>query len=147
MSKNPTHITLHWTAVNSDIVFKEYQFNIKKSGQVVQTLSVYKRGAHTWMRNTNNIGIAACGGPKMEDIQLERMSKLVAELMIKFNIPIENVRDHHYYAIEDKYEPEFFKIDLNGTKDKYFDKVLKKISWYKTKLENKEIKFEFSVIV
>lgn len=143
---NPTHITLHWTAVNKDIIFKDYQFNIKKNGQVSQTLSVYTRGAHTYKRNTGNIGIAVCGGPKIEAIQLERMAKLVAELMIKFDIPVENVRDHNYYAILDNYEPEFFKIDLNGTKDKYFDKILPKILWYKAKLEAKQLAFEHKII-
>lgn len=148
MTRLPDKITFHWTAVDKDIIFKEYHYNIKKDGTVVQTLSILERGAHTYLRNTGNIGIAACGGPKLTSIQLEKMAALAAELIWRCKIKLEDVKDHVYYSNLDDYGIHS-KIDIGGTKDDYYNKVMKKIDWYLAKMkklnEKGELKFEFSM--
>lgn len=85
---NPTHLTLHWTAGESETTYPDYHFNVEGNGNVVQTHSLMNEGAHTWFRNYQNIGIGMdCLGPEhATEIQLEHTAKLVAELCIKYHI-------------------------------------------------------------
>lgn len=93
-----TRVTLHWTAGGYEQVFDDYHFCIRGDGRVVKTLPITVKGAHTWGRNSGNVGIALCSeagavahaGPDglrpvgskfpTQAIQLERMALLVAEL-------------------------------------------------------------------
>lgn len=89
---NPLHLTLHWSAGNPSQTFDDYHFNIEgDTGAVTQTHSVYSPSSHTWMRNTNNLGIAFDAlGPEHVSIKaIETMAKLVAELCCRFNWDID----------------------------------------------------------
>jgi hypothetical protein len=86
----PVHITMHWSAcANEAETFSDYHFNVNgNSGAVVQTLSVYTKGAHTWMRNSGNLGLAfdAPGPGACQVVAIEAMAKLAAELCCRFGL-------------------------------------------------------------
>ncbi len=154
-------IVLHWTAGSYTSTYDSYHFCItfdESSGKarVVQTRSVKSVGAHTWKRNTGRIGISLCSEfnknfPTKPD-QIEKMSKLVAELSIRLDldlngshkdfdlyssksIDIPNLADHLWYAKQDKY----VKIDIG----RFMDVVKSKALWYRSQLVSGKIKYEF----
>ena len=144
-------ITWHWTAGTYTAKYGDYHWCIPydkrtDSAAAYQMLSVLKKGAHVWMRNTGNIGISLCGmfdDPKtkefdypIDDDQIEVMAKLTAELMYLLEIPMENVQDHAYYAKKDKYYPTRWDI---GNLEPI---VRKKTAWYLSKLKSGETKLE-----
>lgn len=153
-------IVLHWTAGSYTAVYNHYHFNIKWNGEeaeVVQTLSVRERGAHTWKRNTGRIGISLCGAYKGFPIhkgQIEAMGKLAAELCFLFDIDpngkhtamdlydtskfhnVPNVTDHVFYGKMDKYG----KPDIG----ELLPVVLNKMQWYYSKLKSGEHKLQYT---
>lgn len=85
----PKNITMHWTAGSYDQTFDDYHWCVTGSGGVVQTLSMGVKGAHTWHRNTGNIGISLCCCPSDHPaltVQLEHAAKLIAELCHRYGI-------------------------------------------------------------
>jgi hypothetical protein len=85
----PAHITLHWSAGDPETTYPDYHFNINgTSGAVTQTLSVATKGAHTWMRNSGNLGLAfdAPGPGACQVVAIEAMAKLAAELCCRFSL-------------------------------------------------------------
>lgn len=154
-------IVLHWTAGTHTATYNHYHFNIKWNGsdaEVVQTLSVRERAAHTWRRNTGRIGISLCGafkGYPIHKAQIEAMAKLSAELCHLFEIDpkgthtamdlydtskfhnVPNVTDHVFYGKMDKYG----KPDIG----ELLPVVLNKMHWYYSKLKSGEMKPEYTV--
>ncbi|MDU3215562.1 MAG: N-acetylmuramoyl-L-alanine amidase [Negativicoccus succinicivorans] len=115
-------ITLHWTATAYDEVdFSEYHITISGSGRVFVTRQFNERGAHTWQRNTGNLGIAlaCCGGTAPciwadgtvagwgsyppTNAQVEKMAEVVAYTAIGLGVPAVNIQDHHHWARLDGY--------------------------------------------
>lgn len=144
----PSKLTWHWSATGYKWKpdHASYHFVIDGDGNIKQYLSIYEIGAHTWRRNTGNVGIAFAAmydDPKTKyfdypvtPIQIERMACLTAELMFKLNIPLDNVRDHAYYAKLDKYYP--LRWDIG----KLEWIVRAKTEWYYKKLVSGERKIE-----
>lgn len=156
-------IVLHWTAGTYTATFKHYHFNIRLVNgkpEVVQTLSIRERGAHTWRRNTGRIGISLCGAAKgfpIHTVQVEAMAKLSAELCFLLDIDpkgthvamdlndttkfhkVPNVTDHVFYGKMDKYG----KPDIG----ELLPVVLNKMNWYYSKLKSGEHKLEYTANV
>ena len=81
----PRLITLHWSAGGYEQTFPDYHFAILGSGEVRQTLPIAVKGAHTWGRNSGNIGVSLCamhpdGRHPVTAEQREACACLVAEL-------------------------------------------------------------------
>jgi hypothetical protein len=161
----PKLITLHWTAGNHKQTFPEYHFCVQGDGTVVPTLPLGQKGAHTWMRNTGNIGTSMCAmaaGHPVTPIQIERNAKLVAELCLRFGLdprghvelpelklrggtlvatgrtiiaPV--IADHAFFAKADGYYPDRWDV---GEKHEV---ILKKALWYFDKLTAHAIPLEF----
>jgi hypothetical protein len=114
------------------MTFPEYHFCILGDGTVKQTLSIKEKGAHTWKRNTGNVGISMCAmapGFPVKDVQIEACAKLVAELCQIYGLSIlKDVYDHAYWARKDFYFPDRWDI---GDK---FPIVIRKARWYYAKL-------------
>ncbi|MCI5836726.1 MAG: N-acetylmuramoyl-L-alanine amidase [Veillonellaceae bacterium] len=144
------YITLHWTAADYDAVnYNAYHIVISGAGAIYLNRELERAGAHTWRRNTANVGvaIACCGGrpPNIwadgtvadwgdyppTDEQVEVMAQVVAYLAVGLGVPAENIRDHHYWAEMDGYGSD--RIDImalpqepgNGR-----DIILGKARWY-----------------
>ena len=145
LRKHLNKITWHWTAGNYSQTYTSYHFCITYDGKlahVKQTRSLYEAGAHVYKRNTGNIGISMCGMAKgfpIEEHQVEVTAKLTAELMILFDIEIDDVQDHAFYAKADGYYPS--RWDVGN-----LEPVLrKKTLWYLSKLQSGEHKREYTV--
>jgi N-acetyl-anhydromuramyl-L-alanine amidase AmpD len=128
----PKLITLHWTAGNYDTTYNHYHFNVKGSGEVVQTLSVLYKGSHTWQRNANNIGVSMCcmfsnKYPPTKK-QIEATAKLVADLVGIFDIEWDNIKDHAHYAKLDGY------ANLRWDVGALNYKILEKAKWYRDRV-------------
>lgn len=85
------NITLHHSAGNHTQTFPAYQFGIQGDGTVVQNLSVNEKGAHTWGRNTGNVGISLCAmapGFPVTPAQREACAVLIACLCGMFGLDI-----------------------------------------------------------
>lgn len=152
----PERLILHWTAGFYGQVFHDYHFCVRGDGQVVNTLPLAQKGAHTWKRNGGAIGLAFCAmakGCPVLPAQREAMAKAIAELCLQYDIPMEGkvqlprlhlvgeqllpaggtvlaprVTDHAWYARADGYFPERWDIgDELGP-------VLKKAAWYLAEL-------------
>ena len=145
----PTWITVHWTAGSYDQVFDHYHFNVRGDGTVVQTLPTRFKGSHTWHRNGGNLGVSFCAmanGFPVKTVQIDAMSRLIAELMGIFKIPLGNVRDHVYWATMDGYgpgsgDPET-RIDITGTAEgkQIWEMMQKRIPQIRQKLQTGELK-------
>ncbi len=166
----PTHITLHWTAGGPAQTFPEYHWCVTGAGGVVQTLPIGEKGAHTWRRNSNNIGISMCCCPPGQPpttVQIEHTAKLVAELCMRYGIPVQGsyegpayrregadtpddtlvqvgtqacptVTDHAWYARQDGYYPERWDIG------EYLVTILAKARWYHDALKAHTAAVEFT---
>lgn len=92
-------ITLHWTAGRHDQVFHDYHFCITGDGGCRATLPLTVKGAHTWRRNSGNIGVALCamadGHPVTQhpvtQHQRETAAAVVAELCHVHHLPLRGV--------------------------------------------------------
>ena len=106
----PQRITLHWTAGNNTTNFADYHACVRGDGTYVKTRPLTEKGAHTWFRNSGNIGLAfdgemnahpapdGHGGYKpvgspfpIPTIAIETMAKAVAELCLTHSIPLHGV--------------------------------------------------------
>ena len=119
------HLYLHWTAGYYGQVYDNYHINIDKDGEVYITCrELYQEKSHTFMRNTDGIGIALCCGvgarfagnsPKGIDfgensptmMQIEKMAQVTAILADALDLPIKfaAVATHAEVAIVDGYGP------------------------------------------
>lgn len=153
------HITWHWSAGLWHQTFDHYHLCVPyyiatKKASLVQTLTVTKPGEHTYHRNTGNIGLSLMGmgrDPKtgkihtIQDCQLEVAAKSTAELLFLFDLPIESVRDHAYWATQDGYGPGSghpeTRVDIGP-----LEPVLrKKTAWYLAQLKKGVIKPEYTL--
>lgn len=147
------HITWHWTAGNWTWTSEHYHFNVKynaatKKAEVVQTLSLMKKGSHVWKRNTGNIGISFCAMVNSKfpvmDAQVEAMAKLTAELCYKLGLSIDKCNDHVYWATMDGYGPGSgspeTRIDIGALEPI----VKKKARWYLAKITSGEMTCEYT---
>lgn len=119
------NIYIHWTAGGYDQVFGDYHFCITGDGSInlmhSDLLSVL---AHTWHRNTGNIGIALCccydaeiwadgtfdlGSMPPTEAQIESVSKLLAVLATELDIPVtkDRIMTHAEVADIDGYGPAY----------------------------------------
>jgi len=141
-------VTLHWSAGNYTYCSPDYHYSItfdKKLGKakVVQMCdSDDDILAHTWRRNTDNIGVTICSGlnmtektdgdcpPRLEQIELA--ATLVANLMSKHDIPIEDVYDHAHFAQLDGYPSERWDCRkyLKGQEKNVYELIRDKALWY-----------------
>lgn len=115
-------ITNHWTATAYDVVdLNDYHITISGDGRIFLQRPLDQAGAHTWRRNTGNVGVAicCCGGVEPNvwadgsvhgwgtypptDKQVEVMAQVVAYLAVGLGVPAANIRDHHYWAVMDGY--------------------------------------------
>lgn len=121
-------ITLHWTAgTYYDVDHSAYHVVIDGSEQIYITCNFDERGAHTWRRNTGNLGIAlACcyglgdvwadgtvanwGNYPPTDKQVEAMARVVAYLAVGLGVQTADIHDHHYWAELDGYGSE--RVDM-----------------------------------
>ena len=112
-------ITLHWTAGNYTTNFDDYHFCIKADGSCVKTRPLSEEGAHTWMRNSGNIGLAFDGEEDAHPVadghggekpagspfpitphQIETMAKAVAELCVTHDLALHGVVKLPHYQRE-----------------------------------------------
>jgi N-acetylmuramoyl-L-alanine amidase CwlA len=132
-----TTLTLHWTAGGYTQTFDDYHFCVKGDGAVVQTLSISKKGAHTWKRNSGNIGVSMCcmaDGCPVTDKQREATARLVAELCGMFGLDVErDVHDHAYFARLDGYYPERWDVGEELTP------IKAKAKWYRIQIKSGEM--------
>jgi hypothetical protein len=87
----PERLIVHWTAGDYEDTYPHYHFCTRGDGRVVATLSLTRKGSHTWKRNSGAVGISMCGGGgayPIRAIQLERTAKLIAECSIRLAIPL-----------------------------------------------------------
>jgi len=148
--------TLHWSATEWDwCKRKHYQLIINYDPEhkqaVPRKLHNYTDFSpqHTWMRNTNNIGIAcACLGGEdvgesnfgewpLMSVQIEEMCRCAAEISLLKRMTIDDWRTHAEYAIEDGYFGERWDLAIlkpgTATKEsakKNGDLLRRKIAWY-----------------
>ncbi len=118
-----THIYLHWTAGRYSEIYPDYHLSIDYNGRIYapyDNLDLNQYRQHTWLRNSNAVGIALCGAYgaianhgydadmgdyPITDAQIEAISVVVAILCKYSGIPIENVLTHCEAALEDGYGP------------------------------------------
>ncbi len=104
-----------------------YHYVIDLDGTVEKGREETENGAHTVGHNTTSIGICYIGGlakdgktPKdtRTDKQKEAMYKLVADLMKKYNLPLNKVYGHYNFANKacPSFKIENFREELNSTK-------------------------------
>lgn len=143
-------ITTHWTGgTYSNVDYSAYHVVIGHDGTIYVTRHFNESGAHVANRNTHNLGIsmACCGDMGImyadgtvsdwgtyppTDIQVDKMSEVLAYLMIGIGVPYQNVKDHHYYASIDGYGSD--RVDIMALPQepgKYGnDILLGKALWY-----------------
>ena len=149
----PDRITLHWTAGSYTQTFNDYHGCIRGDGRRGATRPLTIKGAHTWGRNSGNIGESLCAmapGCPVKPEQVETMAAVVAEHCHRFNIPLRGVvklpamrvqgsrlvaipgktilaptvADHAWYARADGYYPD--RWDIGAT----YEVVMEKAAWY-----------------
>ena len=117
-------IYLHWTAGQYNQIFNSYHYCITGNGEVHKMGEPEEIKSHTWLRNTDAIGIALCCGygagiMLKEDgsysvswgfcpptfTQVTVMGILIADLCEKYKIPItkDNILTHAEVALLDGY--------------------------------------------
>lgn len=130
----PNKITLHWTAGNYYQTYNHYHYCVQGDGRVVNTLPVKYKGSHTWKHNSNNIGISMCcmmdSKHPPTKIQIENTAKLIADICDLYNIHLDNVQDHRFYARLDGYE------SLRWDVGDYMPTLRKKAKWYLDRIKN-----------
>ena len=159
--RNIKYIVLHYTANKNDtarnnaIYFKNNVVNASAhyfvdNREIIQSVSdndvawhcggkAYK---HKYCRNINSIGVEMCtsydsGKYYIDLITLNNTIELVANLMKKYNIPIENVIRH--YDVTGKKCPLPF---INGTQD--FNKLKEEIQREVEEITVKELKVKYN---
>ena len=160
MSRLANKITIHHTAGNYQANAtdkKAYHYLIDDKGNVIK--GVYsvadnmncndrKYAAHCGGNNTKNIGVAFCGNLAFSErdlksstpltrIQLEAGFKLIAELAIKYDIPVTDQGIFTHYEYDQKKKKPVGKIDLiylppfhNVKRDEVGNFIRGKVRWY-----------------
>ena len=160
MSHLANKITVHHTAGNYQANAtdkKAYHYLIDDKGNV--TKGVYsvadnmncqdrKYAAHCGGNNTKNIGVAFCGNREFSEktltspqpltrIQLEAGFELLAELAIKYDIPVTDQGIFTHYEYDQKKKKPEGKIDLiylppfpNVRRGEVGDFIRGKVRWY-----------------
>ena len=143
---DPLFITGHWPVTRSVTAdCNHYNWAVDKDGEWHQMRPASgpgSLGSHTWHRNSRNIGVGVVGmdGSDINDVQIESTARGVAELMGIYAIPIENVHDHVFWAIQDNYGPGSgdpqTKVDFTGTVagKRVWKAIMSKIPWYRQQL-------------
>ena len=146
----PTYITIHNSNNNVSA-----EFNIKHMRQFYNPASYhYAVGADIWQGiedtrtayhcgdgvdgegNNNSIGIEICYSTDYKTDKFDKAfnlaAKLVAFLMIKHDIPLEDVVQHNYWSGEDCPK----RIRAEGTWDKFIDLVKKEVKNEQRKIQS-----------
>ena len=145
----PNAITCHWSGGGYNSVHDSYHycitFNPKtKKAKCEKTCDNDSDIlAHTWHRNTDNIGISLCCGLNMTENtdgdcpptieQIEMAAAKAGELAHKYNIPADKIQDHAYYAELDGYYGERWDCRkyIKGYDKNVFELWKDKTLWYK----------------
>lgn len=167
MSQLANKITIHHTAGNYQANAtdkKAYHYLIDDKGKV--TKGIYsiadnmncqdrKYAAHCGGNNTKNIGVAFCGNRDFSEktltspqpltrMQLEAGFKLIAELSIKYGIPVTYQGIFTHYEYDQKKKKPEGKIDLiylppfpNVERDEIGDFIRSKVCWYISHFDGK----------
>ncbi len=157
-------ITLHWTAGGPTQDFDDYHLCVHADGTVKLVRPLDVKGAHTWGRNTGNVGIAMDGHPDkgFPAVQQERTACLAAEVAFRYGLDLDasvdlprkqNVggvtlvtvagtihapvlADHAWYAHADGYYPDRWDIG------RWFAPIAGKARWYLAALQGGRRKVE-----
>lgn len=165
-------ITIHWTAGAYTPNFKEtasYHFLVDDTGRVWHGLNKpednlncqdSRYAAHTGGGNTGNIGVAMCamagfknsknlGAYPIKLVQFEACMKLVAELCIKYGIPVtsQTVFTHYEFGFRNPKTSSKGKIDIIHippypfvTASECGQFIRSKVKWYIDKIKKEENK-------
>ena len=116
-------IYLHWSAGHYGHAYEDYHLNIDYDGKIYacdNDLDFDEYKEHTWLRNSNAIGIALLGcwdaqanngyncdfgSEPPTQAQIEAMASVVATICKHGCIEIDNVQTHCEAAFEDNYGP------------------------------------------
>lgn len=161
-------ITIHWTAGYYFPTFHEqssYHFLVKDDGKIVYGYNSPEANlnckdgnyaAHTGGGNTGNIGVAMCAMAGFKDknnpgkypitkVQFEACMKLVAELCIKYGIPVtsQTVFTHYEFGLRNPKTSSKGKIDIIHippypfvTASECGQFIRSKVKWYIERLKN-----------
>lgn len=152
-------IIIHWTGgvyTPNDHEKNCYHFLVDGDGKVVKGIHKVEDNenvndgnyaAHTGGGNTGSIGVALCGmhsiGYPIRRKQLEAMCKLVAELSIKYKIPIKNntILTHSEFGHSHPDTTSFGKIDIDKlpcialyNRVSCGNWIRNKVNWYRSKI-------------
>lgn len=158
------HITWHWSAGLWHQTFKCYHlcttYDQKKgTAKAVQTLSLWKPGAHVYQRNTGNIAVSLMAMGRevhpitrkagkvhaIQDAQIEVAAKTTAELLWLFDLPLEAVNDHAHWATVDGYGPGSGHPETRVDVGAYEPILRKKTAWYLAGLKKGTVKQEHTL--
>lgn len=161
MSRLADKITVHHTAGNYQANAtdkKAYHYLIDNKGNVIKGVFAVvdnincqdgKYAAHCGGNNTRNIGVAFCGNKDLDEstlissqpltrIQLEAGFKLLAELSIKYDIPVTDQGIFTHYEYDKKKKKPEGKIDLiylppfpHIKRDQVGAFIRGRVQWYK----------------
>lgn len=143
-------ITTHWTGCGYDeLDFPDYHVVIDQEGTYHVTRPFNEKGAHTWRRNTGNLGVSmACcddaltvfasgyvsnwGDAPPTKAQIEATAQLIGYLAIGLGVRFADIHDHHHYARLDGYGSERVDVmSLPSTQPGAGMAILKgKAKWY-----------------
>ena len=167
MSHLANKITVHHTAGNYQANAtdkKAYHYLIDDKGKVTRGLFTVadnmdctdrRYAAHCGGNNTKNIGVAFCGNRGLSEkdlfspqpltrVQLEAGFKLLAELSIKYGIPVTAQGIFTHYEYDKKKKKPEGKIDLiylppfpNVKINEVGDFIRGKVRWYKSHFNGK----------
>ena len=167
MSHLADKITIHHTAGNYQANAtdkKAYHYLIDDKGKVTKGIHTIadninckdnKYAAHCGGNNTKNIGVAFCGNLHFSEkdlkshtpltrVQLEAGFKLLAELSIKYGIPVTAQGIFTHYEYDKKKKKPEGKIDLiylppfpNVKINEVGDFIRGKVRWYKSHFDGK----------
>ena len=116
------YVYLHWTAGRYGQIYDDYHLSIDGNGRIYapnNDLNLNKKRNHTYMRNSNAVGIAVCAcyeaiannGYDMEmgdypvtDAQIEAMA-LICSYFLEYGLPVDRIMTHCEAAFEDGYGP------------------------------------------
>lgn len=128
-------ITAHWTGVDNTVLFDDYHLCIDGNAQYHQMLNFDEKGAHSYMENTGNFGIAVCSnkdsqligdgytgystyveGPEpVNYLQLDALAYAIYLCCVTWGIPLNKVYTHgeRCLARQDLYDDVCEKWDLD----------------------------------
>lgn len=159
MSSGFKGVVCHWTGgvyEPNSTDREHYHYLINGDGKVIQgkykpednlNCTDGKYAAHCGGGNTGRIGIALCGmwssAYPIKRIQLEAMCKLIAQLSIKYNIPIntDTIITHSEFGQRNPHTSSFGKVDIDKlpcialySRKSCGDWIRNKVNWYRSKM-------------